>query len=162
MHRAAGVRRVLRATTSLLLALLLLPLAPLAASSEQTGVFVTPGGPTYQAHVAFSSLCPGESTLTLTLSPLEGDGPSHERVVDGVLFGYPTPCDWVCAPPGECSVPFDWAFRSHEGDVLLVAAGVTGNGDAWTLTGPFQEGYLQVVVTGGFSCGSVCLSDGGA
>lgn len=146
---------MLRTAPTLLLALLLLPLAPLAASADQTGVFASAGG-VWSAHVALSADCRGEATLTLTLTDLAG-GASTTRVVTGTLLGYPMPCDWVCAPPGECQPPFDWTFRGHDGDVLLVAAGFSGNGDAWTVTGPFQEGYLHGVVLRGGSCGSHCL-----
>lgn len=151
---------MLRTLPLLLLALLLAPLAPPAASSGQTGVFASPDG-VLLAHVGLSTDCRGEATLTLTLTPADG-GTSTTRVVTGNLFGYPMPCDWACAPPGSCSSPFDWTFRGHDGDVLLVATGVRGNGDAWALTGPFQEGYLDVVAARGGSCGNMCLIDGGA
>lgn len=152
---------MLRTALSLLLVLLLAPLAPGAAShaAEASGVFATPDA-TFLAEVGLSSVCRGEATLTLTLTPVEGGDPTT-RTVTGTLFGYPTPCDWACAPPGECAGPFDWTFRGHDGDVLLVATGLSGNGEAWTVTGPFQEGYLHGVAARGGGCGNACiLADG--
>lgn len=147
----------MRALLATLVALgLVVALAPAATGVGVRGVFTSPEGASH-AIASFSTMCPGPATLTVTLFPATG-GPSETRVVNGWNKGLPSPCDWACT---NCEVPFDWIFTSNDGSVILAGGGVGGIATAWSLSGPFQEGWLTLA-NAGARCPTSCdiISEG--